>query len=225
MTENFTPEKPALELGLKVYIATSLEAADKHGTVSRMLETMGCTLTYDWTEHGAVHQDAEPEKRMRQVAHAELRGVAGADLVVVLLPGGRGTHTEMGAALMANKPVLLHAEDEDDLLDHTGRPSSFYYHPLVTRVICPLCELSTAIKKAAQWIVDTDPDGFQQVPGVCLVNHQKQKLAVLGWPNDLWPDYDDSDGHPHNCDAMGCGQAHVIAWVDLGLMITEQPIL
>jgi hypothetical protein len=61
------------------------------------LTALGHEITYDWSVHGSVQKDG-PE-RIREVAEAECNGVLQADLFVCLLPGGRGTHTELGIAL------------------------------------------------------------------------------------------------------------------------------
>lgn len=116
---------------MKFYIATSLERADAHNLVRDYLVRLGHTITYDWTTHGSVQM--EGIDRIREVALDEMRGVLEADAVIVLLPGGRGTHTELGMALAARKPVFLHGRDSSSFLDHTGRTCAFYYDPLVYR--------------------------------------------------------------------------------------------
>lgn len=113
---------------MKFYIASGLENADNVEKLAAQLRDSGWTQTYNWTEHGSVND--EPTERIREVAHRELAGVWQADIVIVMLPGGRGTHVEMGAAIAWNKPVILLTEKEDKLQD--GRTCSFYHH---TRVI------------------------------------------------------------------------------------------
>lgn len=111
---------------MKYYIATAIERAEDHRALSKALNARGWSCTYDWTAHGSVQgQGAE---RMAEVAEAELRGVTTADIVIVLLPGGRGTHCELGAALAARVPVVLvgHATD---LFNASGRECAFYSHP------------------------------------------------------------------------------------------------
>ena len=68
---------------------------------------------------------------VRDTAVKELTGVVSADAVIVLWPGGRGTHVELGAALALGKRVFLMSE----VLDHhraTKETCAFYHHPLVT---------------------------------------------------------------------------------------------
>jgi hypothetical protein len=73
------------------------------------LKAHGWERTFDWTD-----QDYGPE-RYADVALAELAGVRDADVLIVLLPGGYGTHVEIGAALALGKPVILHAPDRKTL--------------------------------------------------------------------------------------------------------------
>lgn len=83
---------------------------------------------------------AEGPGRIAEVAQNEAAGVQEAELFIALLPGGRGTHTELGMA-------IVHAQyefDEDyrkarrriivvgDLIDTNGCECSFYRHPRVT---------------------------------------------------------------------------------------------
>ena len=61
----------------------------------------------------------------------DVSAVLEADFLVVLLPGGRGTHTEMGVALGVGKQVYLVGTD----LELATDPVAFYHHPRVTRVV------------------------------------------------------------------------------------------
>lgn len=112
--------------GILYYIATALERAEDHKALAKALNARGWTCTYDWTAHGSVQ--GHGAARMAEVAGAELRGVTTADVVIVLLPGGRGTHVELGAALAAGVPVVL-VGCATDTRDASGRECSFYAHP------------------------------------------------------------------------------------------------
>ena len=117
-----------------------------------MGDTLEDTITYDWTAHGSVWKDGAD--RIRKVAQAEMQGVLDADYVVVLLPGGRGTHTELGMALADGKPVILYGTDDD----FSGpKTCAFYHHPLVRR----LWHLDS-IEHVAMW--------FTARPGYLSVN-------------------------------------------------------
>jgi nucleoside 2-deoxyribosyltransferase len=123
---------------MKVYIATRLERHRDHNAVRDLLARFGHELTYDWTVHGPVWRDGLA--RIREVSQLEARGVLGADLVSVLLPGGRGTHTELGMAIAAGKPVLLHSFDPMPF-EAVPETCAFYHHPLVRRTSDPFEDL------------------------------------------------------------------------------------
>lgn len=88
---------------MRYYIATSLENIAAAQRLHVLLKAVGHAPTYDWTTHGPVYRaDANWERNrlaMRDIAATELRAVLDADAVIVLLPGGRGTHIELGAAM------------------------------------------------------------------------------------------------------------------------------
>lgn len=117
---------------MKFYIASRLENWEKVKYVANALKDAGHKQTYDWTTHGSVQ--GESEERLTEVAENEKEGVATADIVVVVLPGGRGTHVELGIAIGMNKPVLICAESEEFLL-LDDRTCSFYWLPNFTLVI------------------------------------------------------------------------------------------
>ena len=94
---------------LHIYVATGLEYAHRARLVGCALRAAGHKITYDWTTHGSVQ--GEGFGRLAEVAQAERDGVAVADLVIAILPGGRGTHIEIGMALGYGIPVALLYQD------------------------------------------------------------------------------------------------------------------
>lgn len=116
---------------MKYYIATKLDNTIAHNNLRDRLNAEGHTCTYDWTEHGPVFMKGETI--VREVMNKEINGIKSADFVVVLIPGGRGTHIEMGIALSFEKKVFI-ITDRDD--DHFLGPDSccFYYHEYVERL-------------------------------------------------------------------------------------------
>ena len=120
---------------MRFYVASKLENATRVRALRDRLVALGHEPTYDWTAHGSVQDQGE--ERIREVAIAEMMGVLLADVVIVLFPGGRGTHTELGAALAhavlngrgGKRVVLIGDPPIED-----GRTCAFYHHPLVVRV-------------------------------------------------------------------------------------------
>jgi len=126
------------------YIASSLDNAEQVKQVAERLKAAGWTHTYDWTVHGSVQR--EGTERIAQVASAESEGVWMADVVIVLLPGGRGTHTELGIAIGMVDPVVwgpgeaamricIYSPDPEKDFGTGGTTCAFYHHPCVERFI------------------------------------------------------------------------------------------
>ena len=128
---------------MNYYIASGLENARRVSLAAEALSAH--TRTYDWTGHGDIRREG-PE-RMQHVSSTELQAVVRADLVLLLLPGGKGTHSELGAALATGqgKRIILWSETGDEFRAGEGEthPSvcAFYFHPLLERWVCPFNEL------------------------------------------------------------------------------------
>lgn len=120
---------------MKFYVASGVSNAEKVNRAAAALEAGGHERTYNWTTHGDVSQT--PAERKREVASNEMRGVADAELVVLLLPGRFGTHAELGIALATaeNKRILLWSETSAPF-DGAEGFCVFYHHPAVERVVC-----------------------------------------------------------------------------------------
>ena len=127
---------------MNYYIATSILRAKEHNLVRDSLKKLGHVLTYDWTVHGSVK--LESKERLQEVAVSECRGLVEADVVVVLLPGGGGTHFELGFSIASGKKVFLHSEDP--LLFELGaQTNAFYHHPELIRLTMPLADVGFAV--------------------------------------------------------------------------------
>lgn len=128
---------------MKYYIATSLTRILQHNIVSDFLREIGHTLSYDWTVHGNVKSTSK--ERLREVCINELDGIKASEYVLVLLPGGPGTHVELGYALGSGKKVILHSEDP--LLFELGSQTcAFYHHPEVTHLCCSIEEVGERVR-------------------------------------------------------------------------------
>lgn len=115
---------------MQYYIATRLENTTAHNRLRDVLNSLGHVITYDWTTHGPVYSHGL--ERVAEVAGLEAKGVLDADWVIVLWPGGRGTHVELGVALGANKHVHF-ISPEPAHHQATSETCAFYHHPLVRR--------------------------------------------------------------------------------------------
>ncbi len=115
---------------MRFYIATRLENHAEHNRLRDALAALGHKITYDWTRHGAVWRRGM--EVIEEVAKSEARGVLEADEVIVLWPGGRGTHVEMGIAIGAGIPISFVSDVAEH---HAASPETcaFYHHPTVRR--------------------------------------------------------------------------------------------
>ncbi|HOS18922.1 MAG TPA: group-specific protein, partial [Clostridia bacterium] len=82
---------------MRFYVASGLENKDRVKRVLDKIAARGHTISYDWTLHGDVR--GRGEEVLNTVAGNETFAVIDASCVLLLLPGGRGTHTELGLAL------------------------------------------------------------------------------------------------------------------------------
>ena len=110
----------------RFYLATQKDRSEQAAPLLEALKGQGWERTYAWsgTDHAGGYAD---------IALAELKGVREADVLVVLLPGGYGTHVEIGAALALGKRIILHAPDRKTL--NIPYPCVFHYHPDVRLLV------------------------------------------------------------------------------------------
>lgn len=126
---------------MKFYIASSLANKEKVAFVSEQLVEAGHTHTYDWTLNGEVTS----LEHLATIGQLERQAVLDADVLVVLMPAGKGSHVEMGIALGQNKKVFLFStNDEVNALETT---SAFYHLPEVEIVIGVEIELLERMRK------------------------------------------------------------------------------
>jgi len=111
----------------------------------------GWEITYDWTVHGSVRGPDVSREQVADVADREVDGVLLAQVVVVLLPGGRGAHVELGVALACaigdGNRVVIWSSTPDVDFGTTEATSAFYHHPGVEHRSDPDME------SLARWLV------------------------------------------------------------------------
>ena len=137
---------------MNFYIASRLENAARVRELAEVLKSWGWQQTYDWTSHGMVLGEKDD---LQRVAAEELAGVIRAQIVIVLLPGGRGTHTELGLALGYRKKIVLYSEDPASFDPASRDTCSFYWLPEVERVQCPWEELPRWLKEKYSFALQT----------------------------------------------------------------------
>jgi nucleoside 2-deoxyribosyltransferase len=122
----------------RFYLATRKDREDQANTISEALNAHGWQRTFVWTAQEGAGTD-----QYALVAQQELDAVRDADVLIVLLPGGYGTHVEIGAALALGKPVILHAPNRETL--NQPYPCVFHYHPGVKLLISVVVELDAIL--------------------------------------------------------------------------------
>lgn len=115
---------------MKFYIASSLSNFNQVNTISNYLTSKGWEHTYNWAKDGMVSN--ETLEQMIDVAVMEEKAVANADIVIIILPAGRGSHVELGMSIAYRKKIYIYCED-DRFFKADENTSALYWHPSVIR--------------------------------------------------------------------------------------------
>lgn len=126
------------------YIASSLNNREQVRFVSNELVKRGYIHTYDWTTNKQVNT----LEKLREIGKKEKEGVKSSDFVVVLLPGGKGTHIELGMAIAFEKNVFLYSPDRS--IDDPTNTSTFYHLPELVKCFGSLDDLLKVIASEKQ---------------------------------------------------------------------------
>ncbi|GGA70071.1 nucleoside 2-deoxyribosyltransferase [Ornithinibacillus halotolerans] len=110
---------------MKFYIASGLENKEIVQIVRDELIEAGHIHTYDWTQNNRATTKAE----LQVIGEAERKAVSDSDVILILLPGGKGTHTELGMAIALGKKIHLYSKEKIQ----PTTASSFYYVDNVER--------------------------------------------------------------------------------------------
>lgn len=117
---------------MKFYVSSSLKNYEQARGLSRLLKNAGWEQTYDWTLHCPVKEtDIET---LKSIGEKEYEGIRQSDVVIILTPQGRGTHTEFGMAIALNKKVYL-CHHDDTYFKCDDNTSAFYWLSNVNRLI------------------------------------------------------------------------------------------
>lgn len=122
------------------YVASSFKNVENVRYVARNLEREGYVNTYDWTRIAeAIGEKSLTLDDLRDIGQKERGALLKADVVVILLPGGKSAHVEMGIAIGRAKRILLHSPDAS--IDNIETTSTFYHLPEVEKCYGTLDEL------------------------------------------------------------------------------------
>ena len=125
---------------MKFYIGSGLKNGDMVDYVARKLEANGWERTYCWTAN--VQGDKTVEDLITY-AEAEQKGILDADVVVILLPAGRGAHIELGMALALSKKIYLCSTSRERF--HLENTVDFYELPHIRKLVGTVDDMIEAI--------------------------------------------------------------------------------
>jgi phosphopantothenate synthetase len=124
---------------MKFYIASSLRNVNNVRSVARILKSRGFIQTYDWT----THTNVDSISKLREIGHEEVSGVLDADVVIVMMPAGKGSHVELGIALGTKKKIYLYSSTHE--INDIGTTSTFYHLEEVEQCIGSMEDLISIV--------------------------------------------------------------------------------
>lgn len=115
---------------MKFYIGSGMKNCELVNYYSKMLEEKGWKHTYNWAKN--INGD-ETIEDLIEYSKLEQQGIINSDVVIILLPAGRGTHIELGIALALNKKIFLCSETKEEFsIENTV---NFYQLPNIVRLV------------------------------------------------------------------------------------------
>lgn len=115
---------------MKFYVGSGMKNCELVNYYAKLLKESGWEQTYDWVKN--VSDDVSKDD-MIKYASLESQGIVDADVVIVLLPGGRGAHIELGMAMALNKKIFLCSTTEEEFsIENTV---AFYELPRIIQLV------------------------------------------------------------------------------------------
>lgn len=121
------------------YVGSAIANASQAKKFSERLTSLvyAGNLAFDnygkWFDMDPVDQTSFESLRERAIY--DMNGVTSAEFGVFIMPGGFGTHCEIGAFLAQGKPVYMYSIHPDGLLINNGCAPTykcvFHYHPCI----------------------------------------------------------------------------------------------
>ncbi len=115
---------------MKFYIGSGFKNAAMVNKLAEKLKSYGWIHTYNWAN---VSVGNETREDLIAYSRLELNAIDESDIVIIILPAGRGTHVELGYSLARNKKIVLFTENEIEFsLENTV---DFYELPIIDKVV------------------------------------------------------------------------------------------
>lgn len=115
---------------MKFYVGSGMKNWELVNYYAKLLKENGWEQTYDWVKN--ISDDVSKDD-MIKYASLESQGIIDADVVIILLPAGRGAHIELGMSMALNKKIFLCSttEEEFSILNTVA----FYELPKITQLV------------------------------------------------------------------------------------------
>lgn len=112
----------------RFYVASSFRNVVNVRYVAQTLESKGYVNTYDWIQNASARDVGTVALGdLCSIGQHERDAVMAADVVVILLPGGKGTHVELGIAIAQGRRTILYSPEE--VINNLETTSTFYHLP------------------------------------------------------------------------------------------------
>ena len=115
---------------MNFYIGSGMKNCELVNYYSKILEEKGWKHTYNWAKN--INAD-ETIKDLIEYSKLEQQGIIDSDVVIILLPAGRGTHIELGMALALNKKIFLCSETKEEF--NIKNTVNFYQLPNIVGLV------------------------------------------------------------------------------------------
>ena len=130
---------------MNFYIGSGMKNCELVNYYAKILKENDWKQTYNWVEN--INEDVSIED-MTVYAKLESQGIIDSDVVIILLPAGRGAHIELGMALALNKKIFLcSATKEEFSIENTV---AFYGLPNIIQLIGTVDDNKMKILKYVQ---------------------------------------------------------------------------
>ncbi len=115
---------------MKFYVGSGMKNCELVNYYAKLLKENGWEQTYDWVKN--VSDDISRDD-MIKYASLESQGIVDSDVVIILLPAGRGAHIELGMAIALNKKVFLCSTTKEEF--NIENTVAFYELPKIVKLV------------------------------------------------------------------------------------------
>ncbi|WP_225442685.1 GNAT family N-acetyltransferase [Paenibacillus lycopersici] len=130
---------------MKFYIASSFRNIANVRLAAILLKHGGHVQTYDWT---ACSDEALSLEELGEIGLGEMKAVLEADVFIMMMPAGKGSHVELGLALGRGKQIILYSETDEI---HAPESTTTFYQLKEVRKYVGALEGFLAFLAAEDW--------------------------------------------------------------------------